>query len=136
MLRPVLFAFLLMALGVPPSGCQSCSAWESRKSIDGNVMTFRLEPYPWKVVADLDANVTIENTVKKSTCKTKFESVVSVYFGNGKLIYFRSADISSDQLFTLDGFSCKEARTVKQLDGTSEAKTTRLLRSLGICGRK
>jgi hypothetical protein len=125
-----------MALAPRPSLCQSCSAWESKKSIEGSTMTFRLEPFPWKVTADLDANVAIENTVTKSVCKTKLESVINVYFGDGKLIYFRSAEIASDELFTLDGSSCKEARKVKQLDPKSEAKTARLLRSLGICSHK
>jgi hypothetical protein len=131
-----LFLFLTIALGSGSSLCQSCSAWESQKSIDGSSMTFHLDPYPWKVTADLDANVTIENTAKKSSCKTKLESVISVYLGRGNRIYFRSSDISSDELFTLDGFSCKEVRSVKQLDGKAEAKTTRTLRLLGICNRQ
>lgn len=99
-------------------------------------MTFRLTPFPWKVTADLDANVAIENTATKSICRTKLESVIKVYFGDGRLIYFRSAEISRDELFTLDGLSCREARTVKQLDSKSEAKTIRVLRSMGICGHK
>jgi hypothetical protein len=64
-------------------------------------------------MADLDGNVTIQNAEKKSVCKTKLDSVVSVYFGNGKLVYFRSADVASDELFTLDGLSCKEARKIE-----------------------
>ena len=134
--RTILAVVLLMALCPKLSPCQSCSAWESKKSIDGGTMTFRLEPFPWKVTADLDANVAIENTTSKSVCKTKLESVTHVYFGKGKLVYFRSAEIARDELFTLDGFSCKEARKVKQLDSKSEAKTTRLLRSVGICTHK
>jgi len=134
--RTFLFAVLLVGFAPRLSPCQSCSAWESNKSIDGTTTTFRLEPYPWKVTTDLDANVAIENTATKSICKTKLESVIKVYFGDGKLIYFRSAEISSDELFTLDGSSCKEARKVKQLYPKSEAKTTRLLRSIGICSRK
>jgi hypothetical protein len=134
--RTFVFAVLLMALVPRLSLGQSCSAWESKKSIDGSTMTFHQEPFPWKVTADLDANVTIENTATKSICKTKLESVIKVYFGDGKLIYFRSAEISSDELFTLDGFSCKEARKVKQLQLKSEARTTRLLRSIGICTHK
>lgn len=97
-------------------------------------MTFTLDPYPWKVTADLDANVTIENAAKKSACKTKLESVISVYLGGGDLIYFRSSEISNDELFTLDGLSCKEVRKGRHLLLKSEAKTTRVLRSLGICG--
>jgi hypothetical protein len=136
MRRTFLFAVLLMGLAPRLSSSQSCSAWESKKSIDGSTMTFRLEPYPWKVTADLDANVVIENIATNSVCKTKLESVIKVYFGDGKLIYFRSADISSDELVTLDGASCKEARKARQLHPKSEAKTTRLLRSMGICRRK
>jgi type 1 fimbria pilin len=130
--RRFLLAVLVAALAPVSLSSQSCSAWESKKSIDGITMTFRLEPFPWKVTADLDGNVTIQNTAKKSTCTAKVESVISVYFGDGKSIYFRSTEISSDELFTLDGLSCKEARKPKQLD-PSEAKTIRLLRSLGIC---
>lgn len=126
-------AVLAIALLPGPSACQSCSEWESKKSIDGSTMTFRLDPFPWIVTADLDGNVTIQNAEKKSVCKTKFDSVVSVYFGSGRLVYFRSADIASDELFTLDGLSCKEARKMKDLGQKSEAKTTCLLRSLGIC---
>jgi hypothetical protein len=136
MLRTFLFAVLLIGIAPRPAPCQSCSAWESKKSIDGGTTTFLLEPFPWKVTTDLDANVAIENTATKSICKTKLESVVKVYFGDSKLIYFRSADIASDELFTLDGVSCKEARKVKQLDPKSEAKTTHLLRSVGICSGK
>jgi hypothetical protein len=134
--RAFLLAVLLIGIAPRLAPCQSCSAWESKKSIDGGTTSFRLEPFPWKVTADLDANVAIENTGTKSICKTKIESVIKVYFGDGKLIYFRSADIASDELFTLDGFSCKEVRKVKQLDPKSEAKTTHLLRSVGICGGK
>jgi hypothetical protein len=134
--RTFLFAVLLVGLAPRLSTCESCSAWESKKSIDGSTMTFRLEPFPWKVTADLDADVAIENTATKSVCRTKLESVIKVYFGGGKLLYFRSAEISSDELFTLDGFSCKEARKVRQLYPRSEAKTTRLLRSVGICSGK
>ena len=132
----LLLAVLVTALAPVPLSCQDCSALESKKSIDGSTTTFRLEPFPWKVTADLDGNVTIQNTAKKSTCSTKLESVINVYFGDGKLIYFRSTEIASDELFTFDGFSCKEARKVKQLDPKSEARTTRLLRSLGICSHK
>ena len=136
MLRAFLLAILLIGVTPGPAPCQSCSAWESKKSIDGGTTSFRLEPFPWKVTTDLDANVAIENTSTKSICKTKLESVIKVYFGDGKLIYFRSADIASDELFTLDGVSCKEARKVKQLDSKSEARTTHLLRSFGICAGK
>jgi len=134
--RTLLFAVLLIALAPRPSLGQSCTAWESEKSIDGSTMTFHREPFPWKVTADHEANVTIENTASKSMCKTKLESVIKVYFGDGKLIYLRNTEIASDELFTLDGFSCKEARKVRQLHPKSEARTTRLLRSIGICSRK
>jgi hypothetical protein len=134
--RTLLFAVLLIGFIPRVSPCQACSAWKSTKSIDGNTMTFRVDPFPWKVTADLNANVLIENSIAKSVCRAKLESVIEVYFGESKLIYFRSAEISSDELFTLDGMSCKEARKVKQLDPKSEAKTTRLLRSIGICDRK
>jgi hypothetical protein len=131
-----LFLILTMAAGAGLSPCQSCTAWESRKSIDGIKMIFELDPHPWKVTADLDANVTIRNTAKKSSCKTQLESVSKVYFGSGDLIYFRSTEIASDELFTVNGLTCKEVRKVRQLDQKSEANTTRILRSLGICSRK
>lgn len=136
MRRTILAVVLLTAACPRFSPCQSCAAWETKKSIEGSTITFLLEPFPWKVTADLDANVSIENTTLKSVCKTKLESVTHVYFGRGKLVYVRSAEIASDELFTFDGFSCKEARKVKQLDSKSEANTTRLLRSAGLCIHK
>jgi len=135
---PRTFLLIVLLVGLIPSQspCQSCSAWRSKKSVDGSITTFRLEPFPWKVTTDLDANVAIENAVTKSTCSTKLESVIGVYFGRGHLIYLRSAEVSSDELFTFDGLSCKEVRKVKQLPPKSEAETTRFLRSIGICNHK
>jgi hypothetical protein len=118
-----------MFAGAPPP---PCSAFEATKSIQGITMTFRDDRFPWKVTADLDANVVIENAPKKTTCSTHIESVVSVYMGKGDLIYFRSAEIASNELFTLNGFSCKDAAKPKMLDA-SEAKTRRILRAKGIC---
>jgi len=132
----LLLSILLYTVFPTHSVCQSCSAWESRKSIEGNSTTFRLESYPWKITIDQDANVRIQNLQKNSSCRTQMESVVRVYLGSGNLIYFRSAEVSNDMLITLDGLSCREARKTRQFGVKSEAAVSRVLRTMGICGRK
>jgi hypothetical protein len=125
---------LLLTAGVlADSPERPCSAFEATKTLDGDTATFRDARFPWKVTAALDGKVVIENTRKKTTCSTNLESVVSVYIGSGDLIYFRSVEIASDELFTLNGFSCKDASKVKPLDAKSEAKTRKILRAGGIC---
>jgi hypothetical protein len=110
-----------------------CSAFSAAKSIAGNTATFQDNRFPWKVTADLDGKITIENTRKKTRCSADVESVVSVYIGKGDLIYFRSTEIASDELFTLNGFSCKQAAKVKRLSAGSESKAQNTLRANGIC---
>ena len=131
--RRYLTPFMIIALNAGTAQCKSCSAWESKKSIDGSSMTFRLDPYSWRVRADLNGDITIENSSTRSTCKTRLNDVLAVYLGRNNLIYLRVSDISTDELFTLDGRSCREAQKVRQLDLKSEASSLRILQSIGIC---
>jgi hypothetical protein len=135
MKRLGLIALLLLAsFGCGRSTNQgSCLVSEAKKEITGNIMTFHLTGSPWIVTADLDANVTIENTDRKTSCKMMMESVLSVYQGEGSPIYFRTSEIGSDELRTVDGFACRESKEPVKLDLESESNVTRTLESLGIC---
>jgi len=124
---------LMVTMTLADTPQQPCSAFEATKTLNGNTATFRDDHFPWKITADLDGKIVIENKTKKTTCSTNIESVVSVYMGNSNLIYFRSVEIASDELFTLNGFSCKDAAKMKPLDAKSEAKSLRILRANGIC---
>ena len=111
----------------------SCSAFEATKSLEGNTATFRDERFPWIVTADLDAKVTIQNTKQKTSCSTTVESVVSVYMGAGDVIYFRSLEIASDNLYPVNGLSCTDSGESVRLDPTSAEKSRNLIRASGIC---
>ena len=127
---------VLMAGGGNRLSCASCSAWEAKKEVTGEKSVFRVEGSPWKITTDLDANVTIENGAKKTSCAAKLESVMKAYFGPGDRIYLRSQEVGSDDLYTFSGTTCKEARGVRHLSVSSEAKNKQVLQALGICDAK
>ena len=110
-----------------------CVAFEATKGIQSGLSTFRHDRFPWTVTADLDGNLVIENSRRHTSCKTVLDSVISVYVGDRNLINLRSLEIASDELFTLDGRNCREARKVKALDVESEMKSTAILRANGLC---
>ena len=111
----------------------ACSTFEAAKSLDGKTATFRDERSPWVVTADLDGKVTVHDTKKSTSCSTTVDSVVSVYLGAGAVIYFRSLEIASDNLFAIDGRSCADAGEPVRLDPTSAEKSNTLMRAVGIC---
>ncbi len=110
-----------------------CLAFEAPKTIQGDPSTLHHHRFLWTITADLDGNVVVENSRLHTRCKTVLGSVVSTYVGDGNLVYLRSQEIASDELFTLDGRNCREARKVKALDVQSERKSIAILRANGLC---
>jgi len=96
----------------------TCQAFEAKKTIQGGTSTFTLDKSPWKVTSESDSTLVIANTETKTSCTTSLESVLTAYFGRD-VIYLRSTEIASDQLFTVNGRSCKETAKPKPLDGRS-----------------
>jgi hypothetical protein len=108
-----------------------CTAYEAAKTIDGS--TFRFERPPWKVTAEVEGKVVVENTVKKTTCSITIPSVVAVYTGTGRQVYVRSVDITADVLYALNGDDCSQAAKPKSLGGGSIAESRRILKASGMC---
>jgi len=113
----------------------TCQAVEATKTIQGETSTFTLDKSPWKVTSGLDSTLVIANVDTKTSCTTNLESVITAYFGKD-VIYLRSTEIASDQLFALNGRSCKEAAKPKTLDGRSEARVQEQLLAAGLCAAR
>jgi hypothetical protein len=115
---------------------QSCTAFEATNSIQGDIVSFHHDRFPWTITVDLDGNLAIENAQRHTRCTTVLNSVVAAYVGSQRLIYLRTLEIASDELFTLDGFTCWEVRNVKGLDVESESNSIEILRANGVCAGK
>jgi len=131
------YAFSVMWLTALSGHCADspspCHAFEAQKTISESTSTYTDNRFPWKVTSDLDAHIKIENLPTHTTCSTTIESVIGVYMGEGNEIYFRSSEISNEELTVVDGTSCKETKPAISLDSHSETNATQTLRSMGLC---
>jgi hypothetical protein len=128
-----LATFLLLA-SASVATAEPCDFFEIPARDGGHEMQVFSDPRtPWRVTVDLPT-ATVE-VAGPGRCKTALEDISSVYMGPGGRIVFRTAQVASEQLFTIDAATCRDVGAPVDVDTANAAAFRKVLRARHICPR-
>jgi hypothetical protein len=89
---------------------------------------------PWRVTIDLQtAEIEVARRAGSGRCKTSLDDVSGVYMGQSGRIVFRTAEVASEQLFTIDAATCRDIGKPVNVDEARSNAFHATLRTFNIC---